>query len=81
MLREDTAQCDFVSSDATDPDHRQMLAHLAARLRTMIEDVEAAVIKITGDQSRPGMCRLFAPVEFGGFEAFAGCASRQKLII
>jgi hypothetical protein len=47
-LREDAALCEAMSSEATDPDHRQMLARLAARLLTMIEAVEAEIVKITG---------------------------------
>ena len=49
-LREDAMECDRMSEQALDPDHRDMLGHLAASLRQMIEDVEEAIARIAGEE-------------------------------
>jgi hypothetical protein len=48
-LREDVWECELMSSRAHDPEHRAMLSELAAKLRQMIDDVEAAIARIAGE--------------------------------
>jgi hypothetical protein len=50
-LREDARECDLMSMQALDPEHREMLSDLAAKLRQMIEDIEDAIARITGGQT------------------------------
>lgn len=53
QLREEAEDCDVLSERTLDPEHREMLGRLSAKLHQMIDAIEAAISELSPGEELP----------------------------